>query len=135
MLKYAEVTDEKTKRCSVGLGVDEEYYKKIGYKQMEVEEGYDGSWYLKEYVPVQSLAELKQIKLEELKKNNEDYILSIYPEYKQRNIGIFGTEEERNAFKTFKENQTAWYYAKIVELGECKTEETLSEIGLELMAE
>ncbi|MDR0571941.1 MAG: hypothetical protein LBG48_03780 [Rickettsiales bacterium] len=128
MLKYAKITNQETKACSVGLGINESYYKKIGYEQMDVEKGYDDIWYLSGYTPTQSLDELKQIKLDELKENNESYILSIYPEYRQRNIGIFGTEEERNEFKDFKDSQVGWYDSKIEEINECETLEDLNGV-------
>lgn len=51
MLKYAKLIDEKTKLCSVGVGTDAEFYKSIGMKEMDVEQAWDGSWYLAGYCP------------------------------------------------------------------------------------
>lgn len=51
MLKYAKVTNEQTKACMVGLGTNIEYYKSIGMVEQEVEQAYDGGWYLKGYAP------------------------------------------------------------------------------------
>lgn len=62
---YAIVTDEKTKAVSVGLGTDVEYYKSIGMTDMEVEQAYDGSWYVKGYAPDFS-EQIKQDKIAEL---------------------------------------------------------------------
>jgi hypothetical protein len=132
MLRYAKITNEETKEVSVGLGTNETHYKKIGYAPMEVEKSYNGNWYLRGYAPVQTLDELKQIKLDELRWNNENYILSNYPEHKQRNIGIFGTEEERNSFKIFKDNQIAWYDGKIKEINDCETLEELSKVKISI---
>lgn len=50
-IKWAKVVNLVTKECSVGLGTDSEYYSKIGYTEQEVEEAWDGSWYLKGYAP------------------------------------------------------------------------------------
>lgn len=52
MLKYAKVINEKTKECSVGLGTDTDFYKSIGMVEMEVEEAYNGEWYLAGHCPV-----------------------------------------------------------------------------------
>lgn len=66
MLKYAKVENEETGIVSVGLGTNSEFYESIGMTVMDVEEGYDGAWYLKEKLPVQPIEEIKQIKLKEL---------------------------------------------------------------------
>ena len=49
--KHAKITNEETKACSVGIGTDEEFYKSIGMTEMEVEQAYNGQWYLKGYAP------------------------------------------------------------------------------------
>ena len=46
MLKYAKVTDAEKGLCAVGVGTDYEFYASIGMKQMDVEQGYDGNWYI-----------------------------------------------------------------------------------------
>lgn len=51
MLKYAKITNEETKACSVGVGTEEEFYKSIGMELMEVEQAWDGAWFLKGYAP------------------------------------------------------------------------------------
>ena len=51
-MKYAKVTDEKTNRCDVGVGVDDEFYQSIGMELMNVDQGYDGQWYVAGYAPV-----------------------------------------------------------------------------------
>ena len=48
---YARIVNEETKEVSVGLGTDVEFYKSIGMKEMEVEQAYNGEWYLKGYAP------------------------------------------------------------------------------------
>lgn len=59
MLLFAKVENEETKVCSVGIGTDTEFYQSIGMTEMEVEQGYDGSWYLKGYAP-EKPTELKE---------------------------------------------------------------------------
>lgn len=51
MKKYAKVINEETKACEVGLGTNSNFYQSIGMTEMEVEQGYDGQWYLKGYAP------------------------------------------------------------------------------------
>ena len=51
MLKFAKITNEKTKACQVGLGTNEKFYRAIGMNEMEVEQAYNGQWYLKGYAP------------------------------------------------------------------------------------
>ena len=51
MLKFAKITNEKTKACQVGLGTNEKFYRAIGMTELEVEQAYDSSWYLKGYAP------------------------------------------------------------------------------------
>lgn len=48
---YAKITNEQTKEVSVGLGTDVEFYKSLGMSDMEVEQAYNGAWYLKGYAP------------------------------------------------------------------------------------
>lgn len=49
--KYAKVINEETKLCEVGLGTNSVFYSSIGMTEMEVEQAYNGEWYLKGYAP------------------------------------------------------------------------------------
>ena len=51
MLKYAKIENEETKQVSVGIGTNTEFYKSIGMSEMDVEQAYDGSWYISGYTP------------------------------------------------------------------------------------
>lgn len=53
MIKYAQIINEETKLCAVGVGTNTEYYKSIGMTEMDVEQAYDGAWYLMGYAPVE----------------------------------------------------------------------------------
>ena len=53
MKKYAKVINEETKVCEVGIGTNAEFYKSIGMTEMDVEQAYNGQWYVKGYAPVQ----------------------------------------------------------------------------------
>lgn len=50
MIKYAKIINEK-KQCEVGLGTNEAFYKSIGMTEQEVEQGWDGNWYIKGFAP------------------------------------------------------------------------------------
>lgn len=51
MILYAKIVDEETKRCNVGEGTNEEFYKSIGMEKMDVEKAYNGTWYVAGYAP------------------------------------------------------------------------------------
>ena len=53
MKKYAKIINEETKACEVGLGTNSAFYKSIGMSEMDVEQAYNGQWYVKGYAPVQ----------------------------------------------------------------------------------
>ena len=60
MKKYAIVTDKKTKKCDVGLGTNIISYLKMGMTEQEVEQAYDGQWYLKGYAPTKPSPTIEQ---------------------------------------------------------------------------
>lgn len=49
---YAKIINEETKQCEVGVGTNAEFYKSIGMTEMDVEQAYDGSWYVAGFAPV-----------------------------------------------------------------------------------
>lgn len=49
MKKYASILNEQTKQCDVALG----RYIPDGFVEMEVEEAYNGGWYLMGYAPAE----------------------------------------------------------------------------------
>lgn len=59
MIRYAIIVNEETKAVDVGLGTDTEFYQSIGMEEMEVEQAYNGQWYVKGYAPTQPLQEVK----------------------------------------------------------------------------
>ena len=77
MHKYVKFNKENGLCTEVGTGTNTEFYKSIGMTEMEVEQAYDGSYYLKGYAPSQNLDELKSEKLNEL-----NTIASRYDSYK-----------------------------------------------------
>lgn len=43
---YAKIINEETKECQVGLGTNTAFYKSIGMTEMDVEQAYNGQWYI-----------------------------------------------------------------------------------------
>lgn len=66
MKKYAKVINEETKLCEVGLGTNKAFYQSIGMTEQEVEQAYDGSWYVLGYAPKKPLNEIKAEKRAEI---------------------------------------------------------------------
>ena len=67
MKKYAMIIDEETKACQVGLGDNVEFYQSLGFEEMEVEQAYNGGWYVLGYAPKKPLEAYKQEKLNDLR--------------------------------------------------------------------
>ena len=59
MIKYAQIINEQTKQCEVGMGTNAEFYRSVGMTEMEVEQAYDGAWYVKGYAPEKPIEELQ----------------------------------------------------------------------------
>lgn len=51
MKRYARIINEETKACEVGLGTNSAFYQSIGMTEMEVEQAYDGQWYVLGFAP------------------------------------------------------------------------------------
>lgn len=60
MKKYAKVVNDETNQCDVGLGTNSSFYKSLGMTEQEVEQAYNGQWYLKGYAPKQTEEEKLQ---------------------------------------------------------------------------
>ena len=52
MLRYAKIINNETKEVQIGVGVNDEYYASIGMQEMEVEQAYNGRWYISGYAPI-----------------------------------------------------------------------------------
>ena len=82
MKKYAKVINEETKACEVGLGTNREFYQSIGMTEMDVEQAYDGSWYLRGFAPEKPVEKMQ----EEIRKvrnhlleQTDKFLLADYP--------------------------------------------------------
>ena len=127
MKKCAKIINNETKQCEVGLGANSAFYKSVGMSEMEVEQAYDGSWYLKGYAPEKPIeqkeAEVRAVRNQYLKQTDEFMIVD-YPI----------TDEERELYKqyrtylrTYPECQD-WYKANPKTYDEWKQESDLEQI-------
>lgn len=53
MIKYALIIDKETKQVSICDENQREHFVSVGYSEMEVEQAYNGAWYLKGYAPIE----------------------------------------------------------------------------------
>lgn len=83
MIKYAKVVNEETKECEVGLGTNVEFYTELGMEEMNVEQAYNGFWYIEGYAPEKPQEEIDQERIMELKQelNKTDYKIIKCSEY------------------------------------------------------
>ena len=75
MKMYARVIDNETKQCEVGDGTNTAFYQSIGMSEMEVEQAYNGSWYLAGYAPIKP----EPTKEEQQKARQEAYRIEVDP--------------------------------------------------------
>ena len=75
MLKYAKIVNEETKQCDVGIGTNIDFYQSIGMTEMDVEQSYDGNWYVSGYAPEKSKEEKEQEVREVRNSYLEDYVV------------------------------------------------------------
>ena len=95
MLKYAKVVNEETKLCEVGIGTNAEFYQSIGMTEMDVEQAYDGSWYVEGYAPEKPVEvmqrEVRNVR-DSLLQDTDVFMLPDYPI----------SDSERNLYKAYR---------------------------------
>lgn len=80
MIKFAKVINEKTKQCDIGVGTNDAFYSSIGFTEMEVEQGYDGNWYLQGHAPEKPQEQIEAEVLAEAKAERADAVSKIIVE-------------------------------------------------------
>ena len=96
MKKYAKIINNETKQCEVGLGTNSAFYKSIGMSEIEVEQAYDGSWYVKGFAPEKPVEELQaQVRAvrNQYLEQTDKYMIADYPI----------TNDERELYKQYRE--------------------------------
>jgi hypothetical protein len=107
MKKYSKVVNDKTKECQVGLGSNTEFYQSIGMTLQDVEQAYNGVWYLTGYAPEKPEPTYEEVDKERVlyrKTHIDDKTLA--RQRKQAN-GTW-TEEEEQAYLALDAEVTAW---------------------------
>lgn len=51
MKKYAKIIREDTQECQVGTGSNAAFYASLGMELRDVEQGYNGRWYVQGHAP------------------------------------------------------------------------------------
>lgn len=127
MKKYAKIIDEETKQCEVGTGTNTAFYQSIGMSEMDVEQAYDGQWYLKGYAPEKPIeqkeADVRSVRNQYLEQTDK-YMITDYPI----------TDDERELCKQYRTYLRAypecrdWYKANPKTYDEWKQESNLEQI-------
>lgn len=107
---YAKIINEETKQCEVGIGTNTAFYESIGMTDMDVEQGYDGAWYVKGYAPskpMDVLAQEKRAERDNLLAQTDKFVLSDFPI----------TDEKREQYKAYRQYlrdlPTAWGFPNV----------------------
>lgn len=70
MKKLAKIVDEKLHTVNVALGNNIEFYKSIGFINLDVEQGYNGNWYIQGYAPAKPEPTLEEILIQKEQEYN-----------------------------------------------------------------
>lgn len=72
MKKYARIENESSKIVNIGSGSDIDFYKKIGMTELDVEQAYNGDWYISGYAPKKPQEMIDEEEIQDLKKQLDD---------------------------------------------------------------
>lgn len=91
---YAKIINETTKQCEVGIGTNTAFYESIGMEEMDVEQAYDGAWYVKGYAPSKPMDVLAQEKRAERDATINSILWRVERYSQQKQLGIITTDSE-----------------------------------------
>lgn len=106
MFKYAKIIDEETKLCDIGTGTNTKYYESIGMVEMDVEQAWNGSWYVVGYVP-EKPAPTKE---EQQEKRHYAYVKEV--------DGLHAQKMRHEILGDWTEEDEAEYCEKVIRLSE-----------------
>lgn len=99
MMKYAKICNEETKQVLVGLGDNAQFYQSQGFELMEVEQAYNGAWYVYGFAPEkpdkEKKAAVRAVRDEYI--NGIEWRVSRYRD--QTELGIATTDDEETYHK------------------------------------
>ena len=108
----AKIINDETKAVTVALGSDTKYFVSQGFTEMDVEQAYNGNWYLKGYAPEKP----QEIKEQEVRAVREQYF-SEYVDFYQSKPLYWGELDEkfkqqvsdyRNYLKDYTKQENWW---------------------------
>lgn len=111
MKKYAKIIDDKTKEVQIGVGCPDEYYIEIGMKLMDVEQAYNGAWYVLGYAPAKPEPTEDEMK-ESVRRIRNGYLKDT--DFTQLNDAPFTSEEKlqyaqyRQYLRDYTEGENWW---------------------------
>lgn len=111
MLKYAKITNDVTKTCDVGLGTNSAFYESIGMTEMDVEQAYDGKWYLSGYAPDTPASVANKERIAELEKKlqeTDSIVLELVENALINNGNLVMPTNCDTDYATILANRTAW---------------------------
>jgi hypothetical protein len=111
MKKYAKIIDNKTKEVQIGVGCPDEYYIEIGMTLMDVEQAYNGAWYVLGYAPAEPEPTEDEMK-ESVRRIRNGYLKDT--DFTQLNDAPFTSEEKlqyaqyRQYLRDYTEGENWW---------------------------
>lgn len=96
MKKYAKIINEETKEVQIGSGTNSTFYQSIGMTEQDVEQAYNGSWYLAGFAPEKPAPTYEEVKATRayLYASEVDPLMSEYNRKKTFNLFEEGEEAE-----------------------------------------
>lgn len=122
---FAKIINEETKEVSVALGTNSDFYKSIGMTEMEVEQAYNGAWYLIGHAPEKP----QEAKENEVRAVREQYFAE-YVDFYQSKPLLWEemTEEEKQDIADYRKylmdytKEESWYEQNPLNFDEWKIE-------------
>lgn len=102
MILFSKIINLDTNEVEVGLGSNDDYYKSIGMVQQDIEQAYNGFWYLSGFAPAKpplTHEEISEIRKQYRRDNIDD--LTERRSRKQA-LGVWTDEDEATYISTAK---------------------------------
>lgn len=107
MKKYAKIIDKETKQCEVGIGTNTDFYESIGMTEMDVEQAWNGFWYVEGYAPEKPAPiweEIDQARIEFRRKHIDDRTIARM----RKTANGTWTEQDEEEYLALDEEMTEW---------------------------
>jgi hypothetical protein len=106
--RYARIMNEETKEIQVGVGCPDEYYIEIGMTEMEVEQAYNGLWYVAGYAPIKPIPTIEEQNAEISKRR--EFL------YEKEIDGLHARKQRKTILGTWTDEDEANYIAEVKRL-------------------